>query len=486
MPRRGRIGPRVRIFLAAGALLGAAAMPATAPARPLVTGVAGVNPFDSVALQQSRAAGAQMVHIVVPWADVAPRSQPSSWRPEDPSDPHYEWAWLDKNVSDAFAAGLTPMLEIYGAPTWAQRCQPPPGMESAACNPDPAALGAFATAAASRYSGHFEGLPHVGFWQGLNEPNLSLFFNPQFEGGRPVSPQLYRALINTFYAAVKSVDSTNLVLLAGLGPIGVPHFTIGPMRFTRLLFCMKGRQRPRPTGAACDGGVHFDIFTIHPYTTGGPSHRGGPDDVELGDLPKLQRLLKAADRAGRIQGEYSRTPLWITEFSWDSNPPDPGGLPMKIETRWVAEALYRSWKAGVSHFFWYGLRDEQPGPGQSFSESVQSGLYFRGATVAQDRPKPYLSAFRFPFVSYPRKGGLFFWGRTPTSGSGKVAIQVLRRGHWQQASTVVADADGIFSGTVPTAYGRGRNGKARARFAGTTAAAFSMRPVPDFLQPPFG
>ena len=473
-------------LLAVGALFVSVAAPAMALARPLVTGIAGVDPLNPVTFDQSRVAGARFVHIVVPWADVAPRNEPASWKPEDPADFHYEWAWLDTTLTEAIGGGLTPVLEIYGAPSWAQRCQSPAGMEGVLCNPDPVALAAFATAAARRYSGHFDGLPHVVFWQALNEPNLSLFFNPQFEGGKPASPRLYRALINAFYAAVKSVDPSNLVLTAGLGPIAVPHYTIGPMRFARLLLCMKGRHHPRPTGGNCDGGVHFDILDVHPYTTGGPTHRGGPDDVELGDIPKLQSLLRAADRAGRIQGQFKRTPLWITEFSWDSKPPDPGGLSMKIETRWLAEALYRSWRAGVSHFFWYGLRDELPGPGQSFSETLQSGLYFRGATLEQDRPKPFLSAFRFPFVAYPRKGGLFFWGRTPTSEGGKVTIQILRHGSWRQASTVLAGADGVFSGVVPTTYGRDQEGKARARFAGTTAPPFSMRPVKDFSQPPFG
>ncbi len=153
------------------------------------------------------------------------------------------------------------------------------------CDPDPAALAAFATAAARRYSGQFGGLPHVRYWQGLDEPNLSLFFNPQFKSGKPVSPGLYRKLINAFYFAIKSVDRSNLVLAAGLGPIQVRHLTIGPMRFTRLLLCMTGRAIRIRTRGRCGGGVHFDIFDIHPYTTGGPTHKGRADDVELGDCP---------------------------------------------------------------------------------------------------------------------------------------------------------------------------------------------------------
>ncbi len=178
---------------------------------------------------------------------------------------------------------------------------------------------------------------------------------------------------------MKAVDPTNLVIAAGLGPIAIPGYAIGPMRFARLLLCMHGHNRPRPTRGDCEGGVHFDIFDIHPYTTGGPTHEGHVNDVQLGDLEKLITLLEAADRAGRIKGAFERTPLWIIEFAWDSKPPDPGGLAMKIETRWTAEALHRAWSLGIDTFFWYSLRDAAPEPARPFNETLQSGLYFRGA-----------------------------------------------------------------------------------------------------------
>jgi hypothetical protein len=426
------------------------------------------------------------VRIPLVWVAIAPYAQPSNWQPEDPLDPHYDWSQSDKAVTSAVAAGLTPVLQLDGAPAWAEGCSAPSFARAKTCEPSPDALAAFAKAAARRYSGTFAGLPRVQYWQALNEPNLSLFFNPQFEGDKPVSPFIYRTLLNRFYAAVKSVDPSDLVIAAGLGPIAVPKYTIGPMRFARLLLCMRGTSHPRPTQGDCEGGVHFDIFAIQPYTTGGPTHEGGVNDVELGDLGKLQNLIGVADQAGRIHGSFKHTPLWVTEFSWDSKPPDPGGLAMKIESRWVAEALYRAWRAGVSHFFWYSLRDSVHDPGQSYSETLESGLYFRGATVEQDQPKEVLYAFRFPFVSYPSEKGLSFWGRTPDSRGGKVAIQLLRHGHWRTASTARANSSGIFSGTIPSSYGRDKRGRVRAVYNGQGSIPFSMRPVKDFRQSPFG
>lgn len=454
-----------------------------AASQPLVTGVAGLDDYTASSFGLARATGAEFVRIPVSWGGVAPVRRPAAWEPTDPGDPSYRWESTDTAVNGAVAAGLTPLLQVDGVPSWAERCTPPPYASGAACDPDPAALADFATALARRYDGDYGGLPAVRFWQGLNEPNLSYFFFPQLEGARARSPTLYRALANSFYAAVTGVDRANVVLLGGLGPIGVPGYTLGPMRFARELLCMRGQHRFRPLPGRCGGGVRFDVFDIHPYTTGGPTHRGNVDDVELGDLAKLQRLLAAAQRAGRIHGRYRRVPLWITEFGWDSKPPDPGGLPMRTLDRWTCEALYAAWRAGVSHFFWFPLRDQPAG--RSFSETVQSGLFFGGEAGA-DRPKESLTAFRFPFVAYPRRAGLFFWGRTPTSGGGRVAIEVLRGRAWRRLTSVRADAGGIFSGVVPSRYGRGGGGAARARFRGETGLSFSMRNIADFPQPPFG
>ncbi len=467
------------------ALLASAGLPVVAEARPLVTGLSDLEGFEPLALQQAKATGIQLVRISVAWENVAPHNKPASWQPEDPADPNYNWASTDAAVKATVEAGLTPVITIEGAPLWAQRCQSPAALPGRLCEPEPSGLAAFATAAATRYSGHFEGLPRVGYWQGLNEPNLSLYFNPQYEGGKAVSPQLYRKLINAFYFAIKSVDPSDLVIAAGLGPVAVGKLTIGPMTFARLLLCMRGSRHPSPTAGSCEGGVHFDIFDIHPYTTGGPQHEGAAEDVEIGSLGRMQNLLAAADRAGRIHGQFNRTPLWITEFSWDSKPPDPGGLPMWIDARWTAEALHQAWLAGISDFFWFQLRDE-PRNGRPAWETIESGLYFRGATLAEDRPKELLYVFRFPFVASSGRSGFSFWGRTPTSTGGEVVIEVQKGRRWRRATVTHANPSGIFSGVARTTYGRDDQGTVRASFGGETAIPFSLHPIKEFDQPPFG
>jgi hypothetical protein len=484
--RPGRLRGLLPAALAA-AVLSALGAPGPAAAQPLLTGVTNLGTNAPLAFQRTRDAGARFVRIQLYWGGTAPTKQPDNWNPSNPDDPAYDWVAGDEAVRNAIAAGLTPVLQVDGTPQWAQRCQTPGVFPGSICDPNPGDLRDFATAAASHYSGRTPGVPAVKYFQGLNEPNLSLFFFPQYEtSGKPISPFLYRDLINAFYAGVKAAEPSDLVVMAGLGPIEIPKYTIGPMKFARLLLCMKGTKNPKPTKESCDGGVHFDIFAIQPYTTGSPTHQGGTNDVEIGDLPKLQTLIQAADRAGRIVGAFKKTPLWVTEFSWDSKPPDPGGLPMRIETRWVAEALHVAWSAGVENFFWYSLRDgPPPNAGQKYSETLESGLYFRGATLEQDQPKPFLSAFRFPFVAYPGKK-LEFWGRTPSGGGGKVKIELKQKGGWKRVATVRADKDGIFRGKLKTSYGQNRKGAARAIVAKQASTPFAMKPVEDFYHPPFG
>jgi hypothetical protein len=159
---------------------------------------------------------------------------------------------------------------------------------------------------------------------------------------------------------------------------------------------------------------------------------------------------------------------------------------MRILCRWTSEALFRSWSAGMSTFFWYSLEDEPNPPGARYSETVQSGLFFRGATAAQNQPKRVYYAFRFPFVAYPTAKGLSVWGRTPASSPGRVTIQVQQGGHWRRAGALSADSQGIFQGVLKSGYGQDKQGAVRADYAGTATVPFSMHPVKDFRQPPFG
>jgi hypothetical protein len=233
----------------------------------------------------------------------------------------------------------------------------------------------------------------------------------------------------------------------------------------------------------CDATVNADIWSVHPYTTGGPSTRSvNPDNIWIYNLGALTSLVKAAQQAG---GLISSQPVqtWVTEFSWDSNPPDPLGVPLRLQQRWVAEALYRAWRGGVSVFTWYALRDE-PLP-----SSQQAGLYFGCPQgIACDTPKPMQWSFRFPFVAF-RSGShrALIWGRLPFGATGTVQVQWRRGSTWSPLITLRTDTDGIFTTTRRLPLGiNPRSGVLRAVGAGQPSPSFSLHHPPDIIVTPFG
>ena len=452
---------------------------------PLETAFLPAEPFmddNGLTLRRVRASGASTLRLFLNWRTVAPagaaRNRPD-FNARNPDDPAYNWEDFDRQVTAVAEAGLKPLVTIHSAPQWAYPADAE--INAVAFRPDPVQLGHFAYAAARRYSGQVEGLPRVRLWQAWNEPNISIMLRPQLVGGRPVSPGLYRALVNAIAAGVKAVHPDNLVVAGGTAPfrditpeVQRQNKRWGPLTFMRELLCLSRTLRP-----TCSARVRFDIWSHHPYTSGGPTHEALlPDDVSLGDLPEMRRVLNAAVRAGHVRSR-GKPRFWVTEFSWDSKPPDPQGVPTVLHTRWVAEALYRMWQNGVSLVTWFSIRDQPLA-----TSYYQSGLFYRGGTVAADRPKPALRAFRFPFVAFVERGGVRVWGRTPGGKPGAVVVEQSFRGGWKRLGVLQAGTNGIFGRVFRT----GTSGTVRARLANGTdrAAAFSLKPVPDRFFTPFG
>ena len=473
----------------------------SASARPLETSIIDYEPYygaeQDLALDRTRAAGASSVRIYVTWFAIAPdadsEQKPEGFDAGDPADPGYDWSGIDSQVRAIVAHGLEPILLLANAPVWAEG----PGEKPQGVNvrgtrsPDPEEYALFARAAARRYSGDFEDLPRVRLWQAWNEPNVWANLTPQYEGqpltetadpdSRPASPEIYRRLLNGFAEEVRAVHSDNLVITGGLAPFGSLRggdHRVAPMVFMRELLCMNKRNKPLPD---CTRPA-FDIWSHHPYTEGGPTHKAAsPDNVSLGDLPRMRRLLRAAIRADHI-ATSKKVRFWVTEFSWDTKPPDKNGLPLKLHARWAAEALYRMWLNGITQVTWFKLRDDDTF-GYPDAGVPQSGLYFRcDRGLFCDKPKPTLTAFRFPFVAFKTKQRVKVWGRTPQSDRRQVLIEQKQRGGgWRRIARLRSDGDGIFQKKRIRRHGPG---PVRARLEGQSGNAakslpFSLKRVRD-------
>jgi hypothetical protein len=454
---------------------GSAASPAAA-ARPLRTAVFDPLHFldqraQQAAFDRSRATGATMVRLFLTWKSVAPTPIPPGLDATDPNNPHYNWEWFDRQVRLASARGLEAYANVMYAPAWAEGAGHD---ERGIFRPDPGAFAAFGRAAARRYSGAFAPpgqppLPRIRFWLPWGEPNRDYHLMPQYEDGRIVSALQYRALVNGFARAVKAVDPGNRVIAGSLAPLarqGKP----APLAFMRELFCLSRSLRP-----TCD--LHgdplvFDIWSHHPYTLGGPTHRAGGDDVSLGDLPRMRRTLRAAIRAGHVRSS-GPVALWATELGWDTRPPDPRGVPARLHARWVSEALYRLWQNRFTLVTWWRVLDDPLPQGR-----YQSGLYTAGGA-----PKLSLTAFRFPVVAFRRARGVYVWGRTPTSRAGRVVLELRAGSGWRRLGVTRANGHGVFTRMFGT---RTRRGFLRARFGGERSVPFSLARVPNRVVDPMG
>ncbi|HEV3000734.1 MAG TPA: cellulase family glycosylhydrolase [Solirubrobacteraceae bacterium] len=459
------------------AVIATAAFAPAASARPLVTGLidgtgAFGGPDAELAFERTAAAGAGAIRMGVSWLEASPQ------RPADPSNPDdaaYRWGSVDRRVRLAAANGLEPLVYVTHVPGWARTSD-----RDGFVRPRPEDLAAFGAAMARRYSGAPGGLPRVRHWQVWNEPNLDYYLVQNGNAGA----DHYRDMVNAYADAVKRVAADNVVVAGGTGPFsGNSTQTWGTpaLKFMSRLLCTSTGPRPRKT---CDASIRFDVWAHNPYTSGGPVHRAQREgDVSLGDLPGMRRLLSAADRAGRIRAERP-VGFWVTEFSWDSGPPDPGGVPTREHARWVAEGLYRMWRNGVSTVVWFGLRDAPAPRRVSWGETYHCGLWYRGGdSLRDDRPKPALRAFRFPFVALPaRRGRVALWGRTPDSRPGRVVVQRRVRGRWRRVVSLQADRYGIFRRTLAT---RSR-ATLRAVVGGEASTGFEPRRTRDRRVNPFG
>jgi hypothetical protein len=422
-------------------------------------------------LDRARAAGARTVPFTAHWRSIA-TAQPAA--PSDPADPAYDWRRLDNQIRDATARGFEVLVAINRAPDWAEGPGRDPEAAPGTWRPDSAKLAQFATAIATRYSGSYPdprnpglSLPRVRDWQVWAEPNLFIHLNPQFvfrKGNwRAVSPDLYRRLLDAGYRAIKGVDGSNRVVAAGTSPFGDHNLTdpslppagrVAPYDFWRRVLCLRGKKLRK---AKCAGPpARLDVLAhnplswlVYPPPGVGPYKKGakagGPGDVLVPDMRKLQRLIRAARRERTVKPR-KRAQLWATELLWETNPPDPEGAPPATQAKWLADALYLLWKQGVSKAIWVRLVDGRGG-GVTFG----AGLYF-----ADESPKPALTAYRFPFVPTRKKGKTGVWGRAPAGG--KVEIQRRKGGSWTTIERLRTRRSNVFAGEVPG----GRKVKLRA------------------------
>lgn len=377
----------------------------------------------------------------------------ASWRRLEPVPGVYDpdaLHRLDRAVRGARSRGMRVMIDLgFYAPAWAVT-RPAPNGQRNVWRPSVPAYGRFTRRMALRYRGQ------VRLWTTWNEPNNWVFLQPQSERGHSVSPALYRRLHDVAYDQLKRVSHQNRVLIGGLAAHGSsttgPRRSIPPLRFTRELACVDQRLQPLRTRECRDfRPLRADGFSMHPYSRATAPGASDPtaDRVQIGELDKLTALLRALRAKGRLERSL---PLWLTEYGYDSDPPDPRGVPAATRARYAGQALFLAWRSReVRSFPQFLLEDTRA------IRDFQTGLF-----TPRGRPKPgAVRAFTMPFTAAAvrspdgRAAVIAFGQVRPGRSAHGVVLQrrATAHGRWRQAACLATDGQGIYSAVLPDAGG---------------------------------
>jgi hypothetical protein len=369
--------------------------------------------------------GVDVVKVNLYWDEVAPntRRKPAGFDGADPAS--YSWGSYDTAVQAILAQGMQPYLSLGGhAPRWATHGRGRAGT----MRPSAKEFRLFAQAAGQHYA-------NVGIWSIWNEPNLYSWLGPQRSKGTPLSPSIYRGLYLAGYKGLKASGHADDTLLLGelMPRAGSSPRKVRPLEFLREMACLDRNYRQYRGRAAKKRGCRkvgrFPVSGIayHPYTPpDGPHVPEGRDDAAIGQLSRLRATIDALARRGKLP---RRLPIWITEFGYQTSPPDkvfgvrlPKAAAFMDESEWIAFRNRR-----VATYSQYTLFDDPPRPGSGplIWSTWQAGLRFRDG-----RPKKYVyAAFRLPvFVRTLSANRVEVFGGRRTLSSGTAQIQSKTRG----------------------------------------------------------
>jgi hypothetical protein len=337
--------------------------------------------------------GVKMIRVLLRWDRVAETQPADPTKPE--SYPLEKWAPYDAAVRMAAADPAKPieiLLNIYGAPSWAN------GGRSYQFAAGGTHLRSFAQAAATRYDGTFDPddsgpltpLPRVKFWAAWNEPNLHTFLRPQWKrtAGRWVStsPRLYARICNQTVAGVHAGQAAlpgEVVACGVTSPRGNGKPRSSSPSHTPIAF-LRGMKKFR---------ARFDVYAHNPYSpkkapTWKPPRGSGT--IAMGNIGVLIKELTRL---------YGRKKVWITEYGYETNPPDRHlGVTAATQRLWLSKAYGMARRnSRISMFIWFLLRDEPDRNGGAFGvPGWQSGFFRAGVVDVSDpsRAKPAYATFK--------------------------------------------------------------------------------------------
>ena len=160
-----------------------------------------------------------------------------------------------------------------------------------AVRPDPGDYRAFALAAVRRYSGHFEGLPRVRFWQAWNEPNKVPRPRRQAGHGRVVPDARERVCGERPLGARETRSSPAVSRRSGSRPRSRHSSSCAACSASRRV-----TRLPRPATTPL---ISTSGRPTRTRPAARPTSRRQPGDVSVAELPEMKAVLDAGARVGQ-------------------------------------------------------------------------------------------------------------------------------------------------------------------------------------------
>ncbi len=405
-----------------------------------------------------RLLGVDRIRVSVFWKTVAPdRDSPTkpAFDAADPAAyPPAAWARYDTLLRLARERNISVNFNVTSpAPNWATGNAPRADIDET-FDPNTREFGQFVQALGVRYSGAYTAggvlLPRVRYWSIWNEPNQPGWLTPQWakdpRGSRALvetAPVIYRGLVDAAWNALQGTGHGGDTILVGeTAPKGQKEAkgttrAIPALRFIRQLYCLDDNlQLFQGTSAqlrGCPVGPNAlqDFPAQHPAlfkATGYAHHpyellfspRTRPefkDYATIANLDDLSRLLRRTYQRYRQPFPEGRrnVPLYLTEFGYQTNPPDPLAVSFGKQAAWNNEAEYRAWaNKDVRTLNQFLLVDDKPLPGVTDKRAAFGATFQTGLVTLEGKPKPsyaaYAVAIHLPSRQASRTRRLKLWG----------------------------------------------------------------------------
>lgn len=302
-----------------------------------------------------------------PWEDIEVHAR-GDFQDRRNQPPRSAWDKYDRIVQEAWNHQVQLLVRLDDPPEWAYTDPAAAGAQKGPPS-DPADYANFVATVVRRYCGRLR------YYQLWNEPNIYPEWGGTEEQPAVVDPAAYAALLKAAATAARAACPDVVIVSAALAPTTEPGGrNMHDLRYLEALYAAGWQD-------------DFDILAVQGFGLWtGPSDRRVAENRTNFVRPLLARdiMVRAGDGA---------KPVWMTEFGWDSPPPEMeapyGRVDEETRAAYTAaayERMAREWPWMGTAFLWFFRR-----PNPEWHQRPEG--YFR--LVEPDwTPLPALEALR--------------------------------------------------------------------------------------------